>query len=210
MNFGRHFMQFDANSFRQMLMDLPVTESAPRLLGAVIEMGHAAIQIVEIEAYGGAEDPGSHAYRGVTPRTRGMFETTGHAYVYFTYGNHWMLNVTARPFGEPGALLIRAAIPLRGEERLWPNRPKARRPQDLLSGPGKIAAALGLGRGHDGLDLLSVDSPLRLIPAAEAVPILIGTRIGIAPGKGDEMVRRYVDGSKLEWVSARRTGLVPL
>jgi len=189
---------------RQQLTELPVTESAPILLGRCIEFGVCKFQIVEVEAYGGSEDPGSHAYRGVTPRTQVMFETIGHSYIYFTYGNHWMLNVTARPIGEPGAILIRAGRPLAGADLMASRRPKAKTERDYLSGPGKIAAALDLTGQHNGIDLLSPNSPLRLTEGRPALRIWQGTRIGIAPGRGDDLIRRYVDLDAAEWASQPR------
>ena len=200
------------NSFHiltEALRDLPVEESAPLLLGAHIATPLSTIQIVEVEAYGGFEDPGSHAFRGPTPRTKVMFDTFGHAYIYFTYGNHWMLNVTARPAGEAGAILIRAAKPISGTEQMLARRPKARSEQDILSGPGKIAAALGLNQDQYGINVLSPNGILELIPSPEPKRIVVGTRIGIAKGKGDEMIRRYIDADEIKWASATKSGLSP-
>ena len=86
----------------------PVLEVAPTLLGAVIEHREVAVRITEVEAYAGAGDPGSHAFRGPTPRSAIMFGPAGHLYVYFTYGMHWCANVVCGPQGEASAVLLRA------------------------------------------------------------------------------------------------------
>lgn len=129
-----------------------------------------------------------------------MFGEPGHAYVYFTYGNHWMLNVVAHDTGNAAAILIRAAKPLTGLETMRERRPKAKRDEDLLSGPGKLAAAFGLDRRHDGLNLFEGDE-VRMEPGEPPRQILTGTRIGLALGKGDDLPWRFVDADRLRWVS---------
>jgi len=171
------------------------------LLGCELVFGGLRARIVETEAYAGQDDLGSHGCRGKTPRNAMMFGEPGHAYVYFTYGNHWMLNVTARPIGECGAVLIRGAMPLEGLETMRERRPKAKNDFDLLSGPGKLAAAFGLDREFNGLNLLSENSPLLLVPGEPVTHILVGTRIGIAKGRGDETPWRFVDEGLVRWAS---------
>jgi DNA-3-methyladenine glycosylase len=182
------------------LLRRDVLAAAPKLLGWVLRTGDLSARIVEVEAYRTPDDPGCHAHRGQTPRCATMFGEPGHAYVYFTYGNHWMLNVVAHDAGNAAAILIRAAEPLTGLEAMRARRPKAKRDEDLLSGPGKLAAAFGLDGRHDGLNLLS-SSELRLEPAEPPRNILTGTRIGLALGKGDELPWRFVDADRLRWVS---------
>lgn len=182
------------------LLRRDVLAAAPKLLGWVLRTGDLSARIVEVEAYRTPDDPGCHAHRGQTPRCATMFGEPGHAYVYFTYGNHWMLNVVAHDAGNAAAILIRAAEPLTGLETMRARRPKAKRDEDLLSGPGKLAAAFGLDRRHDGLNLLS-SSELRLEPAEPPRNLLKGTRIGLALGKGDELPWRFVDADRLRWVS---------
>jgi len=133
--------------------------------------------IVEVEAYLGANDPASHAYRGETRRNRTMFGAPGHAYVYFTYGMHHCLNVVTGEKGTPHAILLRALAPSTGLDR-WraarPDLPLAR----IASGPGRLCRALGLDRSHDGLDLTRSELVIR--PAEpRAGAVRSGPRIGI-------------------------------
>lgn len=184
-----------------------VRDAAKALLGCLLVRGGLVSRIVETEAYRGLDDPGSHAFRGPTPRNEIMFGQAGHAYVYFTYGTHWMLNVTAEQPGIGAAVLIRAAEPLEGIEQMVERRPKALRAQDLLSGPGKIAAAYGITRAENGVDLLSPSSELRIEPCERQLEVLEGTRIGLSPGKGDLLEWRFVDADRLQWVSRPLKGL---
>ena len=135
--------------------------------------------IVEVEAYLGASDPASHAFRGETARNRTMFGAPGHAYVYFTYGMHHCLNVVTEEAGTPHAILLRALVPTTGLER-W----RAARPdlplERIASGPGRLCRALGLDRSHDGLDLTRSELIVREGPAlAEPAAVRSGPRIGI-------------------------------
>lgn len=196
-------------SLRHALNDLPVEECAERLLGWHLRTPDCLVRIVETEAYGGPDDPGSHAWRGETPRTQVMFGPPGHAFVYFTYGNHWMLNVVARPVGNAGAILIRAAVALEGEERIRSRRPKAKTARDLLAGPGRLAQALAIRPEHYGLDLLSPSSPIRLEPGDRVTSVLRGVRVGLSPGRGERTPWRFVDARAKEWCSRPVRGLVP-
>jgi DNA-3-methyladenine glycosylase len=105
-------------------------------------------RIVEAEAYVGEEDKACHARAGRTPRTDVLYGPPGFAYVYLTYGMHYMLNAVTEPAGRPAAVLIRAAEPLRGLERMARGRGfssgRAARPQSLASGPAKLCQAFGL------------------------------------------------------------------
>ena len=120
----------------------PPQEVAPELLGKVLQTSSAAGRIVEVEAYDGSDDPGSHAYRGPTPRTEVMFGPPGHLYVYFSYGMHWCANVVCRDEGSAAAVLIRALSPMKGQAVMYERRPAAVRERDLCSGPAKLCAAL--------------------------------------------------------------------
>jgi DNA-3-methyladenine glycosylase len=132
----------------------PVT-LAPWLLNKVLARGERAGRIVEVEAYHGANDAASHAYRGLTPRTAIMFGPPGFLYVYFTYGMHWCANVVCGPDGEAAAVLIRALAPLTGVAEMWEARPAARLERDLCNGPAKLCQALGITGRDNGTDLLA-------------------------------------------------------
>lgn len=178
-----------------------MTKAARRLLGCEIVAPDCRIRIVESEAYGGVNDLGSHGCRGVTPRNAPMFGRAGHAYVYFTYGNHWMLNVTCGHEGECAAVLIRGAMPISGTEAMWARRSKARREQDLLSGPGKIAQAIGVDGAFSGEDMLARGARFRLVPGEPVGRVLVATRVGLAQGMGDDKRWRFIEAANLEWAS---------
>jgi len=167
---------------RQLLRE-PAHQVAPRLLGAQLrsysDNGEVVARIVEVEAYGGAdEDPGSHAYRGQTPRNSAMFGDAGHAYVYFTYGMHWCVNVTTGPVGSAGAVLIRAAHVESGVE-LARRRRSGSTDRDLARGPARLTKALGIDRRHNGIDLLAPESPLLLQLAAPLISWSSSPRTGV-------------------------------
>ena len=162
---------------------------APRLLGAVVTSdvgGHrVAIRITEVEAYGGqGEDPGSHAFRRETPRNATMFGPPGRAYVYFTYGMHWCLNVVTRPEGTAGAVLIRAGEVVEGIDVARARRPACTTDRDLARGPARLTTALGVTGELEGSDLFDSGSPLRLVlPSRRAPAIEVGPRTGVS-GEG--------------------------
>jgi DNA-3-methyladenine glycosylase len=141
-------------------------------------------RIVEVEAYCGAADPGSHAYRGETPRNRTMFGPPGGLYVYFTYGMHWCANAVCGDEGEGLAVLLRAAAPVAGVEAMFAARPKARRERDLCSGPAKLCQAFGLDRAFDGADLVAGDQGVVICDDGTPPPAhpFRTTRIGLTSG----------------------------
>jgi DNA-3-methyladenine glycosylase len=159
--------------------------------------GRVAVRIVEVEAYRGASDPASHAYRGRTARNATMFGPPGRLYVYFTYGMHWCANVVAAaPAGDAAAVLLRAAEPVEGLDEIRRRRPRARRDVDLCAGPARLAQALGLDRDDDGTNLLS--GPLGLFDDGMPPPRRPGrsTRIGLGAGRGDDLrLRWFVAGN---------------
>jgi DNA-3-methyladenine glycosylase len=128
---------------------------ARSLLGCVLwrHAGNAlmAARLVEVEAYLGANDSASHARRGLrSARNESMYLAGGHAYVYFTYGMHWCLNVVTAEGDIAEAVLLRAAEPLRGIETMRERRPKAKRDRDLTNGPGKLCSAMAVDKSLDG------------------------------------------------------------
>jgi DNA-3-methyladenine glycosylase len=132
---------------------------ARALLGCVLwrrlEHGELlAARIVETEAYLGANDLASHARRGLrSARNESMYLEGGHAYVYFTYGMHWCMNVVTQEADLAEAVLLRAAQPLRGIEAMQERRPKAKKEWELMNGPGKICMAMDIDRRLDGQSL---------------------------------------------------------
>ncbi|NDL57378.1 DNA-3-methyladenine glycosylase [Phytoactinopolyspora sp. XMNu-373] len=176
----------------------PATEVAPALLGCVVrhedDDGAVAIRLTEVEAYMGSDDPGSHAFRGQTPRNAVMFGDAGHLYVYFTYGMHFCANIVCGPVGLATAVLLRGGEVVEGEELARKRRPAARSARDLARGPARLASALGLGRELNGVDLLTGTGGVSL-DAANEYPeprsVATGPRVGVA-GKGG-------DGGRFPW-----------
>lgn len=176
----------------------PVLEVAPDLLGAELAVGSVTVRLTEVEAYAGEQDPGSHAFRGRTPRTEVMFGPAGHLYVYFTYGMHWCCNVVCGEDGRASAVLLRAGEVRSGSEEARRRRDAGRRTpsthRDLARGPARLAQALGLTREHNGLDLLAPGAPARmLVPERRPVArdVATGPRVGVS-GEGG-------DGSRYPW-----------
>ena len=160
---------------------------APQLLNKLLVAADGrAGRIVEVEAYRGEHDPGSHAYRGRTARNAVMFGPAGHLYVYFTYGMHWCANAVCGDDGEPMAVLLRALAPSEGLDAMRAARgPAARRDRDLASGPAKLCQALGLDRAHDGADLVAGDRGVTIVDDGIAPPRrpVRTTRIGLSAGE---------------------------
>jgi DNA-3-methyladenine glycosylase len=157
----------------------PVSEVAPRLLGAVLRHGPVAVRLTELEAYEGATDPASHAFRGRTARNAVMFGPPGHLYLYFTYGMHWAGNISCGPEGVGSGVLMRAGEIIEGIELARSRRGNVR-DRDLARGPGRLTQALGLHAEHKGCDLFG-DGPVTLAPPAEpAEMIMVGPRVGVS------------------------------
>ncbi|MFN2488436.1 MAG: DNA-3-methyladenine glycosylase [Actinomycetota bacterium] len=158
--------------------------------------GWVGVRLVETEAYRGLIDPGSHGYRGPTPRTRSMHGPPGHLYIYFTYGMHWCANVVCARQGVCEAVLLRAGEPVVGIDSMRARRPGARSDRLLASGPARLTQALGIGGSHDGSSLLrggglwcGEDDTSATLRAGE---IAQTKRIGLAPGRGDDLLWRFV------------------
>jgi len=177
----------------------PCLEVAPELLGLwlIHELpgGERLVgRIVEVEAYlGDGSDAASHAHRGATRRNRPMFGPPGHFYVYRSMGIHRCANVVCEPVGSAAAVLLRAAEPLEGQERMSALR-GGRSGRELASGPGKLAEAFAIELADDGADALR--GPLRLErdPRAAHLEIRVGARIGITKS-ADLPYRFFVRGS---------------
>jgi DNA-3-methyladenine glycosylase len=180
----------------------PSVEVAPDLLGCVLEHataeGLVAVKLTEVEAYAGASDPASHAYRGQTARNAVMFGPPGHAYVYFTYGMHFCVNLVCLgaqgPAGQKGAsaVLLRAGAIVAGEDLARARRTRAAAPRgsavvtarDLARGPARLCQALAIDRALDGADACLASSPLRVRTGAGTPPrsakIVSGPRVGVS------------------------------
>ncbi len=157
--------------------------AARALLGAYLHAGPVSVRVTEVEAYAGTGmDAASHAHRGRTPRNAVMFGPAGHAYVYFSYGMHWCLNVVTGVVGEASAVLLRAGAVEAGVELARSRRPTARRDVELARGPARLCQALAVDGSFTGTFLLD-DGPLRLAAPDKPVdPALIrsGPRVGVA------------------------------
>jgi DNA-3-methyladenine glycosylase len=172
----------------------PSVPVAPDLLGCVLEhqteAGLVAVELTEVEAYAGASDPASHAYRGKTARNAVMFGPPGHAYVYFTYGMHFCVNLVCLGNGSASAVLLRAGRIIEGEELARSRRTKVTATvssRDLARGPARLCQALDIDRSLDGADVCVPESPLRMRwPDASTTArladrrILSGPRVGIS------------------------------
>lgn len=135
--------------------------------------------IIETEAYIGSTDLGCHAHSGRTRRNASMWGPAGHAYIYFTYGMHWMFNIVTGKIDHPAAVLIRAIFPQEGIERM---RKRRQQPDRILcDGPAKLCQALSINGDYDGLDLLSENAAIRLKNGVSISPAIIATsaRIGL-------------------------------
>jgi DNA-3-methyladenine glycosylase len=211
---------------RRSLLDGPVLEVAPKLLGMLVssttDEGTVVARLTEVEAYDGPNDPGSHAYRGETPRNAIMFGPPGFLYVYFTYGMHFCMNVVVGPPGKPSAVLLRAGEIIEGVElararrgqpavekvafnqagvrqagvRQGPvvKRPKADPDRDLARGPARLCVALGIRGEGNGTDLLAKDSPIQLLrgPGFDGEPST-GPRVGLREA-ADRAWRFWIPG----------------
>ncbi|MGQ0831711.1 MAG: DNA-3-methyladenine glycosylase [Microthrixaceae bacterium] len=157
---------------------------APELLGKVLVRGAMSARIVEVEAYCGAEDPGSHAFRGMTKRNATMFGPPGRLYVYFTYGMHWCANAVCGEEGSGVAVLLRAATPVTGVEEMRARRPAARNDRDLLRGPARLCQAFGLEGSFDGADLATRSHGVTIVDDGTPPPEepAVGARIGLSTG----------------------------
>lgn len=157
-----------------------VDQVARRLLGHLIvtEFGVRTVLVVEeVEAYGGAGDPASHAYRGGTARNASMFGPAGTLYVYRSYGIHWCANIATGPAGDGQAVLLRGGRVVEGLETVVRRRGRT---DHLADGPGKLTQALGITGDHDGTSVFG--GPVRLEPGPAPPPALVRAtpRIGIS------------------------------
>jgi DNA-3-methyladenine glycosylase len=182
----------------------PAELLAPALLGKYLVFEDLWGKIVETEAYLSHDDPGSHAYRGLTKRNAPMFGPAGYSYVYFIYGMYHCFNIVSGKTGEGEAVLIRALEPARGIEVMQENRRatgellsygerRTKTVENLCNGPGKLTQAFGITKKHNDISL--VDGPIRLYDSGEIPVIGISTRIGLTNG-ADLPLRFFCEGSR--------------
>jgi DNA-3-methyladenine glycosylase len=184
----KHFYARDALAVARDLVGCLFAHRSPH--------GLVVVRLVEVEAYRGPQDPGSHGYRGMTGRTQTMFGPPGRLYVYFTYGMHWCANVVCGAAGQCEAVLLRAGEPVTGHEIMRTNRGGIANDRLLASGPARLTQAMGITREMDGASLLKggslwcaqddVTDDYREREIAQTV------RVGLAAGRGDEFPWRFV------------------
>ncbi|HVQ19034.1 MAG TPA: DNA-3-methyladenine glycosylase [Actinomycetes bacterium] len=191
------------------LRELLVSHSydvAADLLGCTLThqtaAGTVVVELTEVEAYSGAQDPASHAYNGRTPRNAVMFGEAGRLYVYFSYGMHWCCNVVTGPPDEAAAVLLRAGRVLQGRTLAQARRGARVPDHGLARGPACLTQALGINRENNAADLLLPDASLRLTAGRKLSPAQIekGPRVGVSTAhevpwrfwvKGDDTVSAY-------------------
>lgn len=178
-------------------------EVAPGLLGRVLSRttpeGVVAVRLTEVEAYAGPRDPASHAYRGRTKRNAVMFGPPGHAYVYFTYGMHFCMNIVCMGAGTAAAVLLRAGEVVEGHELASRRRPRSTA-RDLARGPARLCQALAIDRSMYGMDVCDPAGPLRVLAGEDENPtgassprLRAGPRTGVTSAK-DVPWRFWIDG----------------
>ncbi|MFD8297234.1 DNA-3-methyladenine glycosylase [Streptomyces bauhiniae] len=179
--------------------DRPVLEVAPDLLGRLIVRttpdGPITLRLTEVEAYDGPNDPGSHAYRGRTPRNDVMFGPPGHVYVYFTYGMWHCMNLVCGPEGTASGVLLRAGEIVEGAELTRERRLSARNDKELAKGPARLATALDVDRSLDGTDACATgQTPIRVLTGTPVPPeqVRSGPRTGVAGDGGVHPWRFWV------------------
>ncbi|GAA4127914.1 DNA-3-methyladenine glycosylase [Nocardioides fonticola] len=169
----------------------PAPDVAPDLLGELLHHGGVTLRITEVEAYGGADDPGSHAFRGRTARNGTMFGPAARMYCYFTYGMHVCSNVVTGADGEGCGVLIRAGEIVDGLDLARSRRPGAS-DRDLARGPARLTRALAITLEHDGTDLAAGEVRLELQPTPTS-RVRTGPRVGLRAAP-DRPWRFWIEG----------------
>lgn len=165
-------------------------DAALIVLGGTLSHGPVTLRIVEVEAYGGPPDseypdPAAHTWPGITPRNEVMFGDAGHLYVYLSHGIHQCVNITCRPAGEGGGVLLRAARVEEGHDVVEHRRPGIR-PRSLARGPGNLGRALGIDLSFRGRDVLSSSSSSSTsmsapAPSPASAPVLLPASRDLTP-----------------------------
>jgi DNA-3-methyladenine glycosylase len=165
---------------RRRLFEGAPEDVAVALLGCRLVGNGVVARLMDVEAYGGATDPASHAYRGERVANRSMFGPAAHLYVYLSYGIHSCANVVCGPPGVATAVLLRSALVLEGVDVATQRRGRAL-PHDRLDGPGRLCQGMGITRDDDGVDLLDPDSKLRIVGGSltGAERVVAAPRVGL-------------------------------
>ncbi|MFD9039178.1 DNA-3-methyladenine glycosylase [Streptomyces bottropensis] len=181
----------DRTPLAREFFDRPVLEVAPDLLGRVLVRltpdGPIELRLTEVEAYDGANDPGSHAYRGRTARNDVMFGPPGHVYVYFTYGMWHCMNLVCGPEGTASGVLLRAGEITEGADLARKRRISALDDKELAKGPARLATALDVDRALDGTDACaSGNAPITVLTGTPVGPDQVrnGPRTGVSGDGG--------------------------
>lgn len=167
--------------------DRDPVEVAPDLLGALLRVDDVVVRLTEVEAYRGeGEDPGSHSFRGRTPRVESMWGEPGHLYCYFTYGMHWCCNLVCWPPGRSGAVLLRAGEVIAGHDTVAARRAGIAE-RDWTRGPARLATSLALDGGDDGADAVTSGGRARVYEGVTPPPSSVrsGPRVGVSGPGGD-------------------------
>jgi DNA-3-methyladenine glycosylase len=173
-------------------------EVAQALVGKLLVRSDGrSARLVEVEAYLGLDDPGSHAFRGPTPRAAIMFGPPGRLYVYLSYGMHWCANVVCSPEGTATAVLLRAAQPVEGiaaMEQARSHGQRELRERDLCRGPGRLTEAFAITGALNGLDLTAKRSELWLSDDGAGAGGLVEAtpRVGLSASQAPDLPLRFV------------------
>lgn len=202
----------DVAPLRDLLRAATPDEAARMLIGGTLSHGPVAVRIVEVEAYGGPPDSGfpdaaAHTWPGPTPRNRVMFGDAGHLYVYLSHGIHQCVNITCRPPGEGGGVLLRAARVEEGHEVVADRRPGI--PLDRAArGPGNLGRTLGIDLSFRGMDVLDSSSSVTFRPGfTPDGDIRSGPRVGVSR-EADRHWRFWLAGAR-EVSAYRRSPRAP-
>ncbi|WP_406412914.1 DNA-3-methyladenine glycosylase [Streptomyces halstedii] len=198
--------RMDRTPLTRDFFDRPVLDVAPDLLGRVLvrttEEGPIELRLTEVEAYAGEIDPGSHAFRGPTPRNSVMFGPPGHSYVYFTYGMWHCLNLVCGPEGMASGVLLRAGEIEVGADVARKRRFSARHDRELAKGPARLATALDVDRALNGADVIAAPSgPSGPLSVLHGTPpprdqVRSGPRTGVGGDGAHHPWRFWIDGDR--------------
>lgn len=200
------FDGIDRTPLKRDFFDRSVLEVAPDLLGRtlvrVTDDGPIELRLTEVEAYAGAIDPGSHAFRGQTARNSVMFGPPGHCYVYFTYGMWHCLNLVCGPEGMASGVLLRAGEIRTGAELARKRRISAPNDKELAKGPARLATALDIDRALNGSDVIADPAtPLAPLSVLFGTPppadqVRSGPRTGVGGDGSHQPWRFWIDGDR--------------